>query len=137
MTHYLSAQQVLFIHGRLIAETGGSMGIRDIGLLESAVARPRATFDQVDLYPELFTKAAALFQSLLLNHAFIDGNKRVAITAASLFLLNNGYRLTTTNDELVEFVMEAVNQRLGLERISQWLEVNAAPVPPLSAHPSA
>ncbi len=127
MTQYLNAQQVLFIHGRLIAETGGSTGIRDIGLLESAVARPQATFDGVDLYPDLFSKAAALFQSLLLNHAFVDGNKRVAITTASLFLLHNGYRLTATNQDVVVFVLGAVNERLSPESIVAWLQTNSVP----------
>ena len=83
--NYISITQVLFIHMRLIAETGGSPGIRDIGLLAAAVARPQATFDAQDLYPDIFTKTAALMDSLVRNHPFVDGNKRVGITAAGIF----------------------------------------------------
>lgn len=127
MTIYPSAPQVLFIHSRLIAETGGETGILNIGLLESAVGRPRATFDGIDLYPDVFLKAAALFQSLLLNHAFVDGNKRVAITAAALFLLSNGYRLAASNDVVVAFVLAALNERMSLESIAGWLSQNTTP----------
>ena len=98
--HYLTAAQVLFIHDRLIAETGGSAGDRDLGLLAAAVARPQATFDGADLYPDLFTKAAAFMASLVNNHPFVDGNKRVGITAVGLFLRRNGYRITATNAAL-------------------------------------
>ena len=80
---YLTVEQVLFIHMRLIAETGGSPGLRDLGLLASAVARPQATFGGEDLYPDLLSKAAALMDSLVRNHPFVDGNKRVGITAAA------------------------------------------------------
>lgn len=86
MTRYLTPQQVLFIHARLIATTGGEHGVRDVGLLASAVARPQATFDGADLYPDLSEKAAALMDSLTRNHPFVDGNKRTAIAAAALFL---------------------------------------------------
>lgn len=120
MTNYLSAQQVLFIHARLLAKTGGEHGVRDVGLLESAVARPRATFGGVDLYPDLFHKAAALMESLILNHPFVDGNKRTAITAAALFLLRNGYRLNVDNSELERFTFSVVNDRPVLEEIAAW-----------------
>ena len=88
---YLSPEQVLFIHARLIAETGGEHGVRDIGLLQSAVARPKATFDNKELYPDVANKAAALMESLINNHPFVDGNKRTGITAAVLFLRINNY----------------------------------------------
>jgi death-on-curing protein len=78
---YLSATQVLFVHSRLIDTTGGAHGIRDLGLLQSAVSRPKATFGGKDLYPDIFHKAAALMESLVKNHPFIDGNKRTAITS--------------------------------------------------------
>lgn len=124
MTIYLSAQQVLFIHARLIVEAGGGRGVRDVGLLESAVARPRATFDGIDLYPTLFDKAAALMESLILNHPFVDGNKRVAITAASLFMLRNGRRVVVGNDELEQFTLQVVNGRPPLDELSLWFRAN-------------
>jgi death-on-curing family protein len=80
------------LHARLITETGGSHGVRDLGLLQSAIARPQASFEDADLYPDLFTQAAALLDSLIRNHPFVDGNKRTVITAASFFLWVNGLR---------------------------------------------
>lgn len=126
MTVFLTAQQVLFIHARLIDETGGEHGIRDLGLLQSAVARPRATFDGKELYPELFQKAAALVQSLSQNHPFVDGNKRTAITAAALFLHQNGYRLQATNNAVERFALMVADERPSLDEIATWFRDNAA-----------
>jgi death on curing protein len=124
MTQYLTPQQVLFIHARLIATTGGEHGIRNLGLLESAVARPRATFDEVDLYPDLFGKTAALMESLSQNHPFVDGNKRTAITVAAMFLQLNGYVLQTTNAELERFSLMVAGERPSLDEIAAWFEAN-------------
>lgn len=118
---YLTVEQVLFIHMRLIAETGGSPGLRDLALLESAVARPRATFGGEDLYPDLFVKAAALFDSLVRNHPFVDGNKRVGITAAGLFLRLNGQHLTASNVELEQFTLQVARSEHDVEEITAWL----------------
>jgi death-on-curing protein len=120
--NYLTAEQVLFIHARLIAETGGEHGILDLGLLQSAAARPQATFDKQDLYPELFSKAAALLESLIGNHAFVDGNKRTAITAAGLFLRINGYRLTASNQQLEVFTLQCAQHLVSLEQMTIWFE---------------
>ena len=125
MTRYLTPQEVLFIHARLIATTGGEHGIRDLGLLESAVARPQATFDGADLYPELFLKTAALMESLSQNHPFVDGNKRTAITAAAMFLQLNGTRLQTTNEEMERFTMMVVGERPSLESMAAWFGANS------------
>ena len=122
MTRYLTVQQVLFIHARLIETTGGEHGVRDLGLLQSAVFRPQATFDGVDLYRDLFHKAAALMISLAQNHPFVDGNKRTAITAAALFLRQNGWQLETRNQELEHFTLRVVNERLELEACAEWFE---------------
>lgn len=121
---YLTVEQVLFIHARLIAETGGSHGVRDLGLLQSAVARPQASFEGEELYPNVFGKAAALLESLANNHSFLDGNKRTAITAAALFLLYNGYRLTASNEEVVTFMMSVAQGKLPFEAIIDWLNQN-------------
>jgi death-on-curing protein len=117
---YLTAEQVLFIHARLIAETGGEHGVLNLGLLQSAVARPQATFDGRDLYPELFSKAAALLESLIGNHAFVDGNKRTAITAVGLFLRLNGYRLTGSNQELESFTLQCARHLVSLDQMILW-----------------
>ncbi len=125
---YLSPIQVLFIHARLLAETGGVSGVRSVGLLESAVARPRATFDGIDLYPTLFDKAAALLESLMVNHPFIEGDKRTAITAASLFLLRNGRRMTASPAELERFTTSVILDRPNLSAIAGWFSANSRPV---------
>jgi len=124
---YLTTAQVLFIHARLIAETGGAPGIRDLGLLESAVARPQATFDGEDLYPDLATKAAALMASLVGNHPFVDGNKRVGITAAAIFLQRNGQRLTATNEAVEAFTLSVAQGKKSMEEITAWFAGNTAP----------
>lgn len=123
--NYLTAEQVLFLHARLIEETGGSHGVRDVALLESAVARPQATFDGVDLYPDLFCKAAALMDSLIRNHPFIDGNKRTGIAAAALFLRQNGRYLTATNSELEAFTLYVTESRPDVSEIAAWLETHS------------
>jgi death on curing protein len=119
---YLSAAQVLFIHARLIAETGGAPGIRDLGLLAAAVARPQATFAGDDLYPDRFNKAAALLDSLVRNHPFVDGNKRVGITAAALFLVLNGRRLTADNANLEQFTLLVAQSQLTLSQMTTWFQ---------------
>ena len=120
MTQYLTPEQVLFLHSRLIAETGGGHGVHELGLLLSALGRPQGTFDGKDLYPELFLKTAALMDSLVRNHPFVDGNKRTAITAAALFLRMNGYRLVVENNEMVRFTLACAQSQLSLDEIAHW-----------------
>jgi death on curing protein len=124
--NYLTTAQVLFIHARLIAETGGTPGIRDLGLLESAVARPQATFDGEDLYRDIYAKAATLMFGLINNHPFVDGNKRVGIAAAGLFLRRNGFRLAAENAEVEQFTLEVAQGRVSIEQIGTWLALYAA-----------
>jgi death-on-curing protein len=119
---YLTPEQVLFIHARLIEETGGEHGVLYLGLLQSAVARPQASFDGQDLYPDLFLKAAALLESLIGNHAFVDGNKRTAITSAGLFLRINGYHLTASNQELEDFTLQCAQHLVPLDQMIAWIE---------------
>lgn len=119
---YLTAVQVLFIHNRVIDETGGRHGVRDLGLLESAVSRPRAAFAKRDLYPTLLHKAAALMESLIKNHPFIDGNKRTAVTSAGIFLGMNGHALEASQRELVDFAIEQASGRAGLDYALEWFK---------------
>jgi death-on-curing protein len=125
MTRHLSPQQVLFIHARLTDETGGDHLLRDVGLLASAVARPRAAFGGQELYSDLFAQAAALMQSLLLNHPFLDGNKRTGITAAALLLLRNGYRLTADNAGLERFTFAVVNGQQSFQEMAAWFRAHS------------
>jgi death-on-curing protein len=121
MTHYLTPEQVLFIHSRLLDETGGGHGVRDIGMLLSALGRPQATFQGKDLYFDLFSKAAALMDSLVRNHPFVDGNKRTSITSTAIFLRINGFLLVVTNDEMVRFTLTCAQSQLSLNEIADWL----------------
>jgi death-on-curing protein len=123
--NYLTAEQILFIHARLIAETGGSHGVRDLGMLLSALGRPQASFDDQDRYPDLFSKAAALMESLIRNHPFVDGNKRTGATAAALFLRRNGYRLTASNADLLAVTMSIAQSHSSLAELTAWLQDNS------------
>jgi death-on-curing protein len=119
--NYLTAEQVVFIHAFVVDETGGSHGVRDLGLLESAVARPQATFGGEDLHPDLFLKAAALLHALIQNHPFVDGNKRTGALAVILFLELNGYSLIAKNKELESFALRVALSKIGLSEIADWL----------------
>ncbi len=125
---FLKIDQVLFIHDQMVKRFGGSFGIRDLGLIESAVARPQATFGGEFLYATIFDKAAALLQSLLKNHPFVDGNKRTALTSAGLFLKINGYKLINSHQEEIEFAVEIDNGNLTVEQISKWLKEHSKKV---------
>lgn len=125
--NYLNAQQVLFIHARLVAETGGQAGMRDLALLESAVACPRATVDGAELYAGVYSKTAALLDSLVNNHPFVDGNKRTGITATGLFLRLNGLRLRAIQDELEAFTLRVASIHPPLEELAEWLRSHAIP----------
>ena len=94
---YLSAENVIQINFEVVEATGGSQGLRDTGLLESAVGRPQSTFSGKDLYTTIFRKAAALIHSLLLNYAFVDGNKRTATVVMIELLIFNGNEFEATN----------------------------------------
>lgn len=120
MTQYLTPEQVLFLHSRLIDETRGSHGIRDLGMLLSALGRPQATYQKKDLYPDLFMIAAALMDSLVRNHPFMDGNKRTAITSTAMFLLINGFRLEVENNEMVRFSLACAQSQLPLVQLATW-----------------
>ncbi len=119
---YLSVTHALVIHDQMIKRFGGLSGIRDLGLLQSAIGRPQATFDGDDLYKTIFGKVAALLQSLLKNHPFLDGNKRTALTMAGMFLKLNGYQLENDHDNEVSFTLKVANEDLAIEQITEWLE---------------
>lgn len=119
---YLTPQNVIQIHFELVEATGGLQGLRDLGLLESAVLRPQATFGGKDLYPTLIIKAAALVHSLLLNHVFVDGNKRTATISMIEFLLLNGKKFKATNKEIVTFALWVENKKPTIEQIAIWIK---------------
>ena len=122
---YLTVAEALLLHARLIQRTGGSGGVRDVGLLESALSRPQATFGGQELYPDLWGKAAALMQSLIQNHPFVDGNKRTALAATGIFLELNGHTLTAGNEEALEFTRQVTRGRITLQEMAGWLEAHS------------
>ena len=121
---YLSPEQLLFLHARLVDETGGSHGVRDINILLSALGRPGASYDNRDLYTNTYTKAAALMDSLIRNHPFLDGKERTGIAAAAMFLRNNGYKFDATNTELEEFTLGVAQSKHCIEDMAGWFQMH-------------
>lgn len=117
----LSAEQVIAVHKMMIEKTGGSGGTRDAGLLESALNSPFQTFDGRDVYPSLFHKAAALCRGIILNHPFVDGNKRTGVHAMLIFLEINGANLKYTQKDLIELGLGAAEGKLDSGDILCWL----------------
>ena len=124
---YLTSAEVLLIHARLIQRTGGSSGVRDVGLLESAVARPQTTFGQTDLYPDVWSKAADLMHPLIRSHPFVDGNKRTGLTAAAIFLELNGHPLTATSEAALAFTQQAAAGGTEVAEMAEWLQGHNRP----------
>ena len=115
---YPTLQETLELHEQLIQRFGGSVGVRDLGLLESALLRP-----QTGYYDTLSLQAAALLQSLIQNHSFVDGNKRVAFATTAIFLRMNGYRLKVEAGNGESFLVNnVIQQRIPLEDMATWLE---------------
>jgi death on curing protein len=122
MIKFLDIIEVYTLHAAILAKSKGKGGIRDFSLLHSAVERPKATFGGKSLYPTLFVQAAALLQSLCLNHAFTDGNKRSAWGATKRFLWINGYNLITKRMEGANFMVHVDNDKPDLPEIASWLK---------------
>ncbi|MBI2430783.1 MAG: type II toxin-antitoxin system death-on-curing family toxin [Candidatus Levybacteria bacterium] len=121
---YITLDVVLAIHDDMVERYGGSHGIRDLGLIQSALARPQASFGGEDLYPTILDKAAALFHSLIFNHAFTDGNKRTSITTTARFLYINGYEFKVDKKEFIDFPLRVENKHLAIEEIAKWLKTH-------------
>lgn len=109
------------LHNRVIEQTGGGLGVRDQGGLESAVAQPTMTFGGKDLYPTLLEKAAALGFSLAMNHPFVDGNKRTAHAALEVFLVLNGFEVNASVDEQEAIMLDLAAGTLKREALTDWL----------------
>ena len=105
----INIELVKYFHSILIDEFGGSNGIRDLNALKAAIQRPYSTFDGKDLYPSIYDKAAALVESLVKNHAFIDGNKRIGYVMLRFFLMESGYDLSSSQTDKYNFILEMIN----------------------------
>ena len=118
---YLSLEEILSLYSLLIAQSGGSSGLRDRGALESAVAQPETSFGGEDLYPNVESKAAALGHSLIQNHPFIDGNKRIGHAAMEVFLVLNGFEIHASVNEQEELIIGVGSGRISRNELSEWL----------------
>jgi len=125
---FITVEQVIKAHDAIISETGGSHGVRDLGLLDSALNRPFHSFAGTDLYENIFEKTAALIHSLLLNHPFVDGNKRTSTYLGYRFLQINNYTFTATNNQLVKFALDIESKKLDLAGIAKWLKAHSRKV---------
>jgi death on curing protein len=118
---YITIEEVEDFHDDLIVHTGGSHGIRDRGMLESAVNQPMLQFGGMDLYPDLVSKAAALGYFLISNHAFVDGNKRIGLAAMQAVLLRNKFELSVSDTELEEEILSVAAGERSLAEFSEWV----------------
>ena len=125
---YLYPKQVLYLYQEIIKQSGGTVGLRDAGLLESAVYRPQASFGGQDLYPDLFSKAAALGHSIILNHPFVDGNKRIGFEAMRLMLRLNGHDVHASVEAKFNFVIDIAKGARTEQAIADWLKQHSRPV---------
>jgi death on curing protein len=114
--------EVLNLHHQVIEQSGGLLGIRDLGLLESALGQPRITFGGEDLYPSVLDKAAALDFSIIMNHPFVDGNKRTGHAAMETFLILNGIQINASVDEQEQVILAVASSKLDREGFAEWLQ---------------
>lgn len=120
----ISVNQALEIHTVAIVKFGGANGVRDMGGLESALARPFQTFGGDDLYPSVFEKSAAIGESLIMKHPFIDGNKRTGYLLMEALLRHGGYKISSADDELYNFIINISTGSISFEEIVDWLKTN-------------
>ena len=125
----VAVEDLVFIHSAAIARYGGASGIRDIGSLEAAAARPYASIGSQEMFPGPFAKAAALMESIIQRHPFVDGNKRTGMASAVYLLRRHGYRLAgITNAQLVELSLDVAAHRTGVTELGSWFEEHTKPV---------
>jgi len=123
--NYLTKEQILLIHSIVVDETGGSHGLRDLHIVSSLEFSPRQEVFGKELYPTIFLKAAVYVREIVMTHPFIDGNKRTGMSAASVFLENNNYKIIAKKGEIEKFALKVIADKLDLESIASWLEKHA------------
>lgn len=118
---YLNLAEVLELHQRIVQQSGGAGGIGELGALQSALAQPQMTFGGQDLYPTVESKASALCFSLVMNHPFVDGNKRIGHAAMETFLVLNGFELATDIDEAEQVILRLAAGQLKRDELLDWI----------------
>lgn len=124
----IAIDEVLELHRMSIEAYGGSMGIRDKGALESAVARPYSTYGGEELYPFVYQKSAAIFESIIRNHPFIDGNKRTALLTAYAVARIDGKTINASSDEFYKMEIDCIEQHWDIDAITQWFAEHINPL---------
>jgi death-on-curing protein len=124
LEHSIDINEVERIHDILIESFGGATGIRDRGALESAINRPDQTFDGQELYPSPIDKAAAIFESIISNHPFIDGNKRTAYTLMRLVLMESKMDIDLGQNQKFDFIIKAAKGEFTYDQIRTWIKIN-------------
>ncbi len=122
---YISANDIVVIHNAIIIDIGGSLGVREPGLLMSLAEKPKTNIGGKELYPDIYTKAASLYESICNYHVFIDGNKRTSVIAMYRFMAINGYKLTVSNKELVDYTLFIATNKPDLNDIAKWIKVHS------------
>ena len=125
---YLTLGELIELHRRIIEQSGGADGIRDLGLAESALAQPQMSFGGTELYPTLAEKAAALCFSLVMNHPFVDGNKRIGHAAMEVFLVMNGFELTADVDDSESVILSLASGELERVLFTEWVVRHATAI---------
>ena len=126
---YLALNEVLELYRRIMGQTGGLVGVRDLHALESALAQPRMTFGGVDLYPTAVEKASALGFSLIQNHPFTDGNKRIGHATMETFLVLNGLEIDASVDEQEQVILNVASGKMARENLTKWLRAHVVEKP--------
>jgi death-on-curing protein len=121
---YLTLSEVLELHRQIIEQSGGALGILNLGSLESAIAQPRMTFAGLDLYPTVADKAVALGYSLIMNHPFMDGNKRAGHAAMEVFLMLNGHEIEASLSEQEQVILQVASGDMERDRFITWLQMH-------------
>ncbi len=121
---YLTLNEVLDLYQQVMEQSGGAVGIRDLNALESAVAQPRMTFGGEELYPTVVEKASALGFSLVMNHPFVDGNKRIGHAAMETFLVLNGFEINASVDEQERVISQLAASDLDRDEFTKWLHIH-------------
>ena len=121
---HLTLNEVLDLYRQVMEQSGGAVGIRDLNALESAVAQPRMTFGGEELYPTVVGKASALGFSLVMNHPFVDGNKRIGHAAMETFLVLNGFEINASVDEQERIILQLAASDLDRDEFTKWLHAH-------------
>lgn len=122
---YLKREDILQIHSAIIDETGGLHGIRDYHSILSVENSSKQKVFGKELYPTIFLKAAIYARDIIMNHPFLDGNKRTGTTAASVFIEDNGYKITAKEGEIEKLALTIIKEKLSPEKIASWFEKNS------------